>query len=295
MIESEVLKISRLTSRSCCQNLIFCFWAKRFGCVAQRFPLLDHWGFYILDSDFNKICSSNLSSKKWTSFAFFPILSQIIAIIFEFHILMNFFPKVCQVKFMLSWIFYHNFTKVTHGSHTMAKYGPVYDFQGVIQGWGPHHFTDSLWLPGHPFVFMLQRMTFMFSYLTTNDSVSNHWFFSWRSNGVKNKHIKAQNSNSNITKILELSSNVLIKTFLKFYLVYYPFYSKLVRLKLQRLWRAVSGSIWLKLNFQQFLIKLKNVLRQNFLFKKFSDHLEAADVLNRKVIWLSNLFSHDLK
>ena len=88
LIESEVLKISRATTRICCQKLIACFFRKQFGTVVLISPILDQWRLNInLETGFHKICYLLQSSRKWTSWAFVPVFSHIIAKFFQPHIL----------------------------------------------------------------------------------------------------------------------------------------------------------------------------------------------------------------
>ena len=75
LIKSEVLKFSRSTTRICYQKLVVCFSGKRLGRVVQTSPILDQWRSCILKSRFHTVCYLPLSSKKWASFAFIPILS----------------------------------------------------------------------------------------------------------------------------------------------------------------------------------------------------------------------------
>ena len=54
LFEAEILKISSPTTRSCCQNLIFCFSGKRLGSIDQTSPILDHWSSYFLKTGFTR-------------------------------------------------------------------------------------------------------------------------------------------------------------------------------------------------------------------------------------------------
>ena len=132
---------------------------------------------------FHKICY--LLLVKMNFIRIYRIFNHISARIFEPHTWTWFFPQVCRVKFLFIRIRYHNLTKVTYASqyngHNIVQFKAFIESYNIIAS-NVINCTIfcSLWLSWHPFVFMIQSITFMFSYANINHNV---WVecFLWRS------------------------------------------------------------------------------------------------------------------
>ena len=147
--------------------------------------MLNHWRSCILETQFHKICNLLPSGIKLTSLTSIPFLSHIIVRIFELHNLMQLFPWV-YVKSDFCWLEYVIIIsqKSQTFPHTIPLYGPLYELYGIIQysGLASHtllHFINSFWISWQPFIFIVQCITFKFSYITIKDYEFN--VFSWRS------------------------------------------------------------------------------------------------------------------